>query len=84
MYKINFSGKKRKNLENGCEFVWKYNCAFTFAVVPFVTVELSFKKVGDSYHVIIQHYDYILPTVLIFDNYDKARKQVSIFNKFYG
>ena len=84
MFKINFSSKKRQNLENGCEFVWKYNCAFTFTTVPFVTVELSFKKVGVSYHVIIQHYDYILPTVLIFDSYDKARKQVSIFNKFYG
>ena len=84
MYKINFSGRKRQNLENGREFIWKYNCAFTFTTVPFVTVELSFKKVGVSYHVIIQHHDYILPTVLIFDNYDKARKQVSIFNKFYG
>ncbi len=85
MYQIRLN---KKDVLNGCRYSWEYvqNLQQGLNVIPY-KIELSFFKKNDNFIISVQHFEIAGNHTTVkyeFNSYDKARKQLSVFNKFYG
>ncbi len=91
MYQIRISGRDKTALENGCIFKYNYsqsivagdNCLVDYKVT------LEFYKASELYCLKVLHFDklqkgFLSPVLYTYSDYNKARKHLTILNKFYS
>jgi hypothetical protein len=85
MYQIRLN---KKDVLNGCRYSWEYvqNLQQGLNATSY-KVDISFFKKDDIFIISVQHFEIAGNHICVnyeFLTYEKARKQLSVLNKFYG
>jgi hypothetical protein len=91
MYKIRMAGRDKVALEYGCIFKYNYNQSIVTGNNKLVDykVTLEFFKDNKVYCLKVLHFDklqkdFLSPVLYTYSDYNKARKHLTILNKFYS